>query len=51
MAVLHLKEKAGKQKAALTDLYLNRNRPDVDRIGEFFIVPSAFIAEWRRFIR
>ncbi|ODM99523.1 Ubiquitin carboxyl-terminal hydrolase 48, partial [Orchesella cincta] len=45
------KEIAAKQRSALGDLYCNRNRPDIDKVGELYIVSTNFVQEWKRFIK
>jgi hypothetical protein len=46
------KEIANKQRTFLSDLYFNRHRPTPkDSRGNFYIVPAAFVQEWRQFIK
>jgi len=45
------KEIATKQRSGLSDLYVSRNRPDIDKLGELYIVSNGFVVAWKRFIK
>jgi len=44
------REVAARQKNLLTELFQNKNRPDIHTAGVYYLVPSDFVHNWRRFV-